>query len=161
MTTKREDVLGACARLASGQYGLITTEQGHACGLSGPAIRRLVRAGRWKKTLPRMFEVSPTANRWARDVTAVGLWLGDKGAISHRAAGAWWDLDACTKQRPEASSMVRTALPGVLIHHVADLPRVDRGPSHGIYVTSPTRTVIDLAAVATFEVFEAATHSAL
>ena len=161
MTTNREALLGACDRIASRQFGLITATQAKECGLSAHAIRRCCVSGRWRRVYPGVFSVSRATDRWRRDVTAVGLWLCDDGAISHRAAAAWWELDACAKAQPEATATMRKVLPGVLIHQVSDLSSADQGMSHGIWVTSPTRTLIDLAAVVDYDQLEAATHCAL
>ncbi|HET7483617.1 MAG TPA: type IV toxin-antitoxin system AbiEi family antitoxin domain-containing protein, partial [Actinomycetota bacterium] len=82
MQAERERILKLCDRVAAGQHGLITTTQATEAGLSAQAVRRLCRSGRWCRVLPGVYQVSGLGDRWKRDVTALGLWLGDDGAIS-------------------------------------------------------------------------------
>lgn len=88
-------------------------------------------------------------------------WAGPHGAASHRAAAALWELDGVGPGIIEITSTVRTRRPGIVWHHTKALPSYDLSRRYSIPVTTPTRTVIDLAAVSGPTVVEAALDSAL
>lgn len=148
---------------ASAQFGLIHGDQARACGLSSDTIQRIVRKGEWKRVAPRVYRIFVAGSEWQRDVAAVGLWLGDAGALSHRGAAAWWRLDGFEAPVIEFSMKKRRAAPmdRVILHATPELGSTDRGLTNGIWVTSPTRTLLDVAAVSSFDRLEVAAHCAI
>lgn len=150
-------------RVAEGQRGLITLQQTRDCGLSKDAVYRLVASGEWTRLLPGVFRVFSMGDEWRQKCIAVGLWLGDASALSFRAAAAWWTFDTFAENVIEFSSIVGRRCPwdDVVIHRVTGWRPSDRGRSGSLWVTSPTRTLIDLAAVCDRDDLEMALESAL
>jgi hypothetical protein len=74
-----------------------------------------------------------------------------------------WELDGWDQQIVEItrSGARRATRPGVLLHHSEDLARADVLRRQSIPVTSPSRTLIDAAAVLPAETLEAVFESAL
>lgn len=89
--------------------------------------------------------------------------LAAGGLASHRTAAALWELRACEERVVEVTVAGRRAprLAGVRAHETASLEPVDRTVRWGIPLTTPARTVVDLAAVAPPEVVEPAMEDAL
>jgi very-short-patch-repair endonuclease len=89
---------------------------------------------------------------------AACLWAGEGAVVSHRAAGVLWDLEGIVGGRVElwvpADRKLRTSK--LTVHRTAGIPRVDRTRLGCIPITTPARTVIDLAAVLDEESLEAA-----
>lgn len=82
---------------------------------------------------------------------------------SHRAAAGVWALASTAKRIHELSipSERRIELPGVTIHRTQDLESVDVVVHRAIPVTTPARTLIDLAAVVPEDILEEGLDDAL
>jgi hypothetical protein len=92
---------------------------------------------------------------------AATLWAGDDALLSHRAAGVLHGLDGVTADRLEVTAPKRLRLGVVIAHRAPPFPAIDRNVVAGIAVTSPTRTLIDLAAVLGTNELELALEDAL
>jgi hypothetical protein len=108
-----------------------------------------VRADVWVRVLPRVYRYSATPASGALSHWAAVLWAGPECALSHASAAAIWRIRGAVLVRPELIVPKARAprVRGVLVHRVAriddeDVFRVGRLP-----VTSPVRTIIDLAGV--------------
>lgn len=132
-------------------------------GLTDPAIHRRVSTGRWRRVFPGVYLIAPLSLSWEHVVTAACLAGGDGAVASHRAAARLWNLGTFEHARPEVSfrrGRART-LQGVLVHRPNRLDRSDRTVRLGIPVTTPSRTLIDLAGVVSVETVEEALDEAL
>ena len=149
-------------RTADRQLGLLTHEQAKKAGFSKSSIHRRVASGAWERVFPRVFKLWDVGNPWKQRVVAVGLWAGPTGTISHRSAAAWWDLDLCEPGPLEISvpGSRRPPSPDVTVHQ-SSIPRVDRGLSGAVWITTTARTLLDLASCVSPEFLEPAVHSAL
>lgn len=133
------------AALAAKQLGNITRAQLLALGLSPQAIDYRVRVGRLHPLFRGVYAVGcpPTDPlQWA---AAAVLACGDRAMLSHRSAmtlyGLWerWD-------RPfELTVAGDRRLRGLRIHRAGNLLRRDVRIERGIRVTSPARTLLDMA----------------
>ena len=137
------------AALAVAQHGVFTREQATASGFSAPQIERRVRGDVWVRVLPRVYRHSATPPSSALSHWAAVLWAGPECALSHASAAAIWRIRGAVLGRPELIVPKARAprVGGVLVHRVTriddeDVLRVERLP-----VTSPVRTIIDLAGV--------------
>lgn len=132
--------------LANKQLGLITHAQALEAGLGRFALSRLVRAGAWKRVLPRVFLRAGFHESAEERIAAACLWLGGSALASHRSAANLWGLQVDVVGAEVSTRLAdsRTA-PGVVVHRSADLAVEDRRMRRGIPVTSPARTIIDLA----------------
>jgi very-short-patch-repair endonuclease len=148
------DVAGsasAVARLARKQHGIVTRTQLLELGIDADTIKRRVRAGRLRVVYRGVYLVGPIIPVLARQMAAV-LACGIEAVLSHRSAAAIWNL----LPYPASSGAVHVTVvaadrrrPGIRIHRVQELPRDEITTQHGIAVTTPARTILDLAASVT------------
>ena len=96
-----------------------------------------------------------------QSLTAALLWVGDEGVASHRSAAALWRFDGCPEAELEFTTPKGVRPQPGLILHKRLLPPCDVTRTKGIRVTSPTRTLLDLAGVVSDEALEIALDSAL
>ncbi|MFL5902795.1 MAG: type IV toxin-antitoxin system AbiEi family antitoxin domain-containing protein [Solirubrobacteraceae bacterium] len=139
------------ARLASRQHGIVTARQLRALGVSTRARDHRVQIGRLHPIHRGVYAVGH------RDLSENGLFVaavaavGAEAALSHVSAAALWGL-----MRPHGDDGVDVTVtrsikprPGIRLHVTRSLPPFDVTRHHGIPVTTPTRTVLDLAQVLT------------
>jgi hypothetical protein len=94
-----------------------------------------------------------------------GLWMaavlaaGPGAVLSHRSAAALWAIRDTQRVRPELTVARRRNLSGVDTHRIA-LPADEVTTHHGIPVTTPARTLLDLAEQLTVQGLERAVHEA-
>ena len=163
MATTAKGAIQACGELAAKQQGLVTLDQARRRGATKDVVYRLVSDGMWSRVLPGVYRLFGPSS-WRQKAVAVGLWVGDGGAISNRTAGRWWGFDAVKESAIEARVLGRRKKPEGLemVLHLTDrFSPVDRGRRGDLWITSPGRTLVDLASVLPFESLEAAVHSAL
>jgi hypothetical protein len=137
----------AIAGLAGRQHGVVARRQLVALGLSLDGIDHRVERGRLLRLHRGVYAVGH------RSLTLHGVWMagvlaGGEGArLRGRSAGALWrvverdgrdvEIQAPGQLRPRAGLSVRRGL----------LPADERDEHEGIPVTTPARTLLDLAAV--------------
>src|SRR3954447_14792398 len=74
------------------RFGLVTTTELLAAGLTASAISKRVARGAMRRWYPGVYSYGPSAlSREAEWVAAV-LAAGDGAVLSHRSAAALWDL---------------------------------------------------------------------
>jgi very-short-patch-repair endonuclease len=138
---------GEIARLAERQHGLVATRQLRALGLSRNAIAARAAAGRLHRIHRGVYAVGhpvlPRGGRWMAAVLAAG----PGAALSHASAAALWEIRPTQATRIDVT--VRTAggrrQPGLRIHRAQALRADETTHRHAIPVTTPARTLLDLA----------------
>jgi len=131
-----------------GQLGLITAAQAAEAGMSDAARSRRVQAGAWDRPLPRVYRDVMAARTQEQAALAALLWAGPGSAVCFHASGVLWRLDGLRARKPEVwvppAQAPRSDL--VVVHRgVVDVNDIRMlGP---IRLTSPARTLIDLAGV--------------
>ena len=139
---------GRIAALARRQHGVVATGQLVDLGLTNQAIAKRAAAGRLHRLHRGVYAVGhPIVNRHGRWMAAV-LACGPGAVLSHRAAGALWEL------RPGAPTPIDVTVPrsgrrrpGLKLHRPRNLPVEEMTVHAGIPVTTPSRTLLDLASV--------------
>ncbi len=134
------------AELAAKQHGVVATRQLVRHGLDGHAIRARVDRGQLHPCVHGVYAVGHKALTATGRFSAALLACGDGAvltgyaAASHLAMGAWEarDIDVAT---PRAGGR---EIPGIRAHRCRIDPR-DVWTRDGIRVTSPARTILDLA----------------
>ncbi len=133
--------------LARVQHGVVSRAQLLALGFSAKAIRHRVAVGRLFPLWVGVYGVGH------RDLDRKGRWraailaCGDDACLSHRSAGALYGI--CE----ERNSVIEVSVPrpgkinrpGIKVHRRPSLPSEDVGTVNRIPITSPVRTMIDLA----------------
>jgi very-short-patch-repair endonuclease len=143
--------------IAETQHGVVTVAQLREAGLSRQMIWRRVRKGRFAPLHRGIYRVGPRLSARADEMAAV-LACGPSAVLSHRSAAALWGLlppprrGAGRPALPHEISVWRSdrgrAAAGVRAHRVTTLGPGDRTTREGIPVTTPARTLLDLATLA-------------
>jgi very-short-patch-repair endonuclease len=134
------------ATIAARQNGRITTKQLKRCGVGKSSIERGVDAGRLHRVHTGVFALGHLAPSRLGDWQAAVLACGDGAVLSHRCAATLMGIRDGVGPRvdvtiPTTSGRRRT---GIEIHH-GPLPGYEVGTWSDIPVTSPARTMVDLA----------------
>jgi len=137
----------ACSRLAASQYGCIERAQALKLGVSKGAIQRKLTTGSWLWLRPNVFALAGSPNSWHRQLMAATLWAGPGSALSHRTAARLWGLDGFDASAIELTSLrrLRPVESTDLIHRVRSVRLLQIKIRQGLPVTSPERTLLDLA----------------
>lgn len=155
---------GRLAALAKRQFGAVSREQLLAIGFSVAWIDHALRAGRLTQLYRGVYfvghgEITPKAK-----AMAAVLACGEGAVVSHRSAACLYRILPCPAlDRAVEVTVAGRALdqrPGIMVHRTASFDRRDIRTLDGIPITSPARTLLDLAATAPDEL-EAAFDEAL
>jgi very-short-patch-repair endonuclease len=157
----RADVL--VARAAADQWGVLSLAELFACGMSRGAVSDRVRNGRLHPIHRGVYAVG------YRSVSLQGRFLaavkacGPGAVLSHVAAAVLWGFMTWDANRyPEVTFVGPSERrhPGIRIHRTQSLDLDDRTRHDGIPVTTPARTLLDLAATLDCKRLRAATRRA-
>lgn len=146
---RKSDLDRRIGALATSQHGPITRSQLRGLGLSDQRIDRRLAAGRLVRLYPSVFAVGHTAmpreGRWMAAVLAGG----ERAVLSHGDAATLWDL------APSRGAVIHVMTPSrsgrvpdrrrVRLHRVGTLTDDETTTHAGIPVTTPARTLLDLA----------------
>jgi very-short-patch-repair endonuclease len=138
----------AVAALAGAQHGVVARVQLRDLGLTGAAIDRRVATGRLHVVHRGVYAVGhPVLGRHGRWLAAV-LACGPGAALSHASAAALWELRASAATRTDVTvrRSGRAQRAGLRIHRPRTLSAEEITTHEGIPVTTPARTILDLAA---------------
>lgn len=138
----------AIARIAGSQGGVIARRQLIAIGLSAPAIDRRVRASRLHLMYRGVYSVGHRVVGAKGRQWAAVLACGSGAVLSHASAAGAYDI------RTSASGLMhvtvgpggRARRPGIRLHRTPTLPEDEVTRLGGLPITSPARTLLDLAA---------------
>jgi len=136
-------------KIAKSQYGAICWPQVERLGFNRLQIKRRVRAGDWVRVVPEVWRLSWAEPTWMQRVWCAWLWGGTDAVISHRAAARLWELDGMRSDDVELFAPKRLRVKGgwFRAHQSPALPRVERQTRYGLALTSPSRTLVDLAGI--------------
>lgn len=134
-------------RLAAEQHGVIARRQLLALGMSAQSIQHRLERGRLHRVERGVYAVGrldlSRRGRWMKAVLA----CGSRAALSHGSAAALWGIGGEKPGTVEIS--VRHATdrrrPGIHVHRRPHLPDSDITTRDRIPVTTPVRTLIDIA----------------
>jgi putative AbiEi antitoxin of type IV toxin-antitoxin system/uncharacterized protein DUF559 len=135
------------ARLAEPQHGVLTRGQLLGAGLDPNAIEYRLKIGRLHRVHQGVYaagHVSPSP--LARAMAAV-LACGQGAVLSHRSAAALWAMYARWRGPVEVTARNNHVHEGVRLHRSRTLASSDATVHFGIPVTTPVRTIVDLADV--------------
>ena len=155
--------VAALGLLAHGQFGLFTREQALSLGLTNRWLRRRIRSGLPTPEYFEVFRFSAVPPSFHQRLLAVCLRAPGKIWVSHRGAGAFWDLDEVPRNIVEVTSLVgmRVDPTKVVLHRTQRIPQKDITSVLGIPVTTVHRTLIDLGAAMDRDAVEVALECAL
>jgi hypothetical protein len=138
-------------------------EELRGCGLSDGGVKRRARAGRLHRLHRSVYAVGH------RSIPREGMWLaavkacGPTAILSHYSAAAHWGFVEWD-ERPIEVTVTTRSVPrhaSLRVHQSKTLGRRDVMIRDGIAVTSPARTLIDLAAVVSYMPLRRAVREAM
>jgi very-short-patch-repair endonuclease len=140
-----ESVDAAIAALAAAQHSAFSRAQAVELGLTTKQIRYRVQTGRWSSLLPDVFEVAGSQRTSRQAAMAATLWAGEGALVSHAAAAVLWGFEGARARKVEiwTTRSVRSDL--AVVHRGTRLDRADRTMLGPIPITTPARTLIDMA----------------
>jgi hypothetical protein len=133
------------AQIAVEQHGNVTTAELRALGLGKDAIRYAARTGRLYRVHRGVYAVGrPPVTPFERAAAAV-LACGPRALLSHGSAMALWGFWKRWDEPFEVVLAIDRRPPGIRVHRCSTLLGRDADRQHGIRVTSPARTALDMA----------------
>ena len=140
----------------------MTTAQLERAGFGRTQLTRRVAGGWLVRQHIGVYQLGAYPGPWGRETAALFA-CGPGAALSHWTAAR---IDALTERgRAEIHVSIQGRLAGRMAgirpHRVLALPASDVVVKHGLRVTTPARTLLDLAAVAPRDVLERLTEEAL
>jgi hypothetical protein len=142
-----DDLIDACA---ASQHGVVARAQLLAAGVPGHAIDHRLRRGRLRRIHHGVYGLGRLRGAYAEEMSGV-LAAGEGALLSHGSAGALWGQlpPRAPDSRIEVSTPGRhsRSRPKVKTHRIDAMQPDEATSLHGIPLTTPARTLLDLAAV--------------
>ncbi len=153
MRKERKEAAKRLYEVAEGQQGFFTTKQAKTAGFAENTHPYHVHAGNWIREHRGIYRLASFPRGERPDLMLWSLWSRNRGeamqgVYSHQTALSLYDL---TDVMPAKLHMTvpkgfrrNSEIPRVLVLHFADLSESDIGAAHGVRVTKPIRTILDL-----------------
>ena len=137
----------AIAARASCQHGLVTRRQLLVIGLTERTIDCRIESGSLQVVHPSVYRIAGAPRCWEQDLLAAHLAAGDASAVSHLGAATLYDYEGIAADKPYILVMHsrRLDLEGVSVRRTRVLNRQDVVRRGALRLTSPARTLIDIA----------------
>lgn len=137
--------------LAAGQEGHFTVAQAVARGFSEQLLSKHAAAGNLERPLRGIYRLAHFPPGENEDLVVAWLWSGEEAVVSHESALQLHGLSDAMPSRihlslPTAQRARRRVVPPLYALHFADLGPQDRAWIGAVPVTTPRRTVLDVAA---------------
>jgi predicted transcriptional regulator of viral defense system len=153
MRKGRKEAAKRLYEIAEGQQGFFTTKEAKAAGFAENTHPYHVQAGNWIREHRGIYRLSSFPQGERPDLMLWSLWSRNRrevaqGVYSHQTALSLHDLSdvmpAKLHMTVPKSFRRNSEIPRVLVLHFADLLQSDLGAVHGVHVTKPMRTILDL-----------------
>jgi very-short-patch-repair endonuclease len=117
--------------------------------MSSSSIQRRCAKGAWRAELPSVYAFSAAPRTWLQRCMVVDLWAGPKSAIGYRSASGLLGFGNGRPSRLEVVTLrdLKSPYPGITVHRSRQLESDDITIVSSIRVTTPSRTLLDLASV--------------
>ncbi len=138
------------SEIASRQHSVFTVEQAEVSGLTRRGVEDREHRGVYERLYPTVFALAGTPNTWHRATMAAVLSVGSPAAASHLSAAFFWGMLGGSGPLIHVVTRrwERRHRPDFRLHESLDLLDGDIVTVAGIPTTTPTRTIVDLGAVA-------------
>jgi hypothetical protein len=146
--------------LAGRQHGVVARVQLSAAGLGRRAIDRRIESGLLQPLHRGVYAVGHRALRREAWWLAAVLAAGPGAALSYRSAAELWGMRNGSRARIDVSVPRHRRSTARLELHLVELRPDEVTTAAGIPVTTPARTLLDVAAVVTEQHLEHAFHEA-
>ena len=129
------------------QFGVVHRDQLLATGVGRGAISHRLATGRLISLYRDVYLIGARSRGPLTPAFAACVHFRGAAALSHRSAAVLWALLDPEEERAEVTLAGRGAHPreGLIVHRVSSLHRSDVRRRQGLPVTSPARTLLDLA----------------
>jgi predicted transcriptional regulator of viral defense system len=153
MRKERKRAAKQLYEIAETQQGFFTTKQAKAAGFAENTHPYHVHAGNWIREHRGIYRLTSFPRGERPDLMLWSLWSRNRGeaaqgVYSHQTALSLHDLSdvmpAKLHMTVPRSFRRNSEIPRVLVLHLADLVQGDIGVAHGVRVTKPMRTILDL-----------------
>jgi very-short-patch-repair endonuclease len=151
----------ALPRLAATQHGVVSSAQLLRLGFDRHAINRLLRAGRLHRLHRGVYALGHPG------ITDRGLFLsavfalGEGAVLSHASAAALWGFRRNDDSQVHVTvASNRRGRSGIRVHRVTELPVNEWTRRENIPITTPARTLLDLAATLPYKPLRSAVRRA-
>jgi very-short-patch-repair endonuclease len=148
--------------LSKRQHGVVARSQLMELGLSSEGIRHRIGKGRLHRVRPGVYAVGrPELTRHGCWMAAV-LSCGPEAVLSHDSAAALWEIFPAERGGIEVSvpAPADRRRPGIVVHRRTIIGPADVTRRHGVPVTTPICTLVDIAASMTRDQLESAVNEA-
>jgi very-short-patch-repair endonuclease len=154
----------ACiARRAAEEWSVLSLDELRDCGLSPDQVTHRLRKGWLHRVYPAVYAVGHSGLSMEGRFLAAVKSVGGRAFLSRFSAAALWEFVKWDGRYPDVL-VVRAGIKprsGIRVHRASVLDRRDVMRHNGIPVTSPARTLVDLAAVANDKLLRTAVRRAL
>jgi hypothetical protein len=137
----------ALFRLADRQHGVVALEQAVACGVTDAQIRHLLKTGRLMPVHRAVYRVPGSTRSLEQQAFAACLRAGPSAVASFEIAGGIWGImepaDGVVDVTVPAERRLKAS--GLRVHRSRLLRPIDRTTKGVVPVTTPARTLVDLA----------------
>jgi hypothetical protein len=148
------------AALAGRQHGVVARRQLAALGIGRRVIGHRLERGRLHLLHRGVYAVGHRVVSREGGWMAAVLAMGPEGVLSHRSAGALWGMRATARGRIDVTVPGPRQSRSALQVHRARLADDEMTVQRGIPVTTPSRTLLDLAAALDARQIERAVNEA-
>lgn len=146
----------SAARIAAGQRTMVTAAQLAGCGMGKDAIAHRVNSGRLHLEFRGVYsfgcgELPPLA----REQAAL-LACGEHAFLSGTSSAFFWGMRKTAPATVEVSVVGRSCASreGIRVHRIREIDRRELHHKEGLWVSSPARAVLEVAAVAPGELVD-------
>lgn len=146
MTTTPTDE--AIEAVAASQHGRFTRAQVRDCGAEGSwIISSRLRSGRWRRLTRRVLCLPAAPSGWLADIWTARLHVGEDAVVSHRSAARMHAFPGAARSTPCLSVPAGSnrRYPAGRLYQRGDIVPGQVMRIGGLVVTSPARTLVDLA----------------
>ena len=149
MPTDRRDLRRRMFALAAEQAGYFTAAQAKEIGYSYQAQAHHVAVGNWLRIQRGIFQLTEWIPGVHDDLARWSLWSHGRGIISHETSLAVHDIGEFSSVRVHLTVPINFTMRdnAVILHH-SPLDGDDIQERTGFKVTTPARSLIDIAAMA-------------
>ena len=132
-------------RVAQRQGGVVRRTQALEAGYSSAGIDRLLGSGEWMRVTRGGYRLLGSSGK--ADLARAAVAVLPDAVVSHHSAAAFHGIPRAPIALVSVSVPSRTthAFPGVVVHRYDDLENHHVTQTDGLPVTSPDRTILDLA----------------
>jgi hypothetical protein len=145
--------------MASRAHGVVTRAELLCAGITAKEVRQRLETGALIAVFPGVYRVGHTAPSSEAHYLAAVLACGEGALLSGRAAAHLWGLLKGPAPAPEVTAPTERRVKGVETHRARRAKR-ETTTWRGIPVTTPARTLVDLAAVSDETQLARACHEA-